>query len=649
MSKELDELKKEYENIEVPPEIDFALEKGIKRGRRKRNSGRGYIGLAAAILICVMSLSIFKLKESSISYKPLEKEPAGISLSSLGSCENLLKMLKNNQSVYNIGGGDGTAAYAGVTAIKSAADTNYSNTNIQVEGVDEEDICKTDGKYIYTIDEVNNCINIVKAYPASDMELVNKINLDKGFRPSGIFLYKNYLAVIGNAYSSAGEQNVKSNSAIKLVQGSTQVVLYDISSRKNIKKVRDLKIEGGYVTSRITGSKLFIVSNKYLNKEMITEDEKNGEVRIEDSAASGEIVNSYNRIKYVSGADTGSYVNITRISLDNMKSSSNTDTIFGFSGNVYCSSDYLYLTGNSYKNKKEETLIYKYSLKYSKFTAKGMVEGTVLNQFSMDEYKGYFRIATTTGSYLGILKDGTSADRHNNMYILDKDLKISGSLTNLAKDERIYSVRFMGDRAYMVTYKEMDPLFVIDLKNPVQPKVLGELKIPGFSNYLHPYDENHLIGIGMDSVLVDEGGEKRAKPEGLKISLFDVTDVNNPKELYKVNLGGEGSYSEALYNHKAFMFSREKNILSFPVGIRNGNKDNNGKQGAAVFQISLNGIKEKGIISHSQGVNKSSEEYNLSTVRRTLYIDDVLYTLSNKKIMANDINSLDKISEVKLK
>lgn len=633
MNRKIDKLKEEYQNIEVPAEIDFALEKGIKKGKRRKRAGRGYIGLAAAVLICIMSLSIFKLRESSLSYKTYEKEPAGISLGLLGSSENLLKILKDNQNIYNTGVRGGALYGTEDTATKSASNKEYSNTNNQVEGVDEEDIVQTDGEFIYTIDETDGNIGIVRAYPVSKMELVNKINLDKSFKPSGIFIYDDYLVAVGNSYSS-------------LISNKTQLVIYDISDKKNVKKVRDLKVEGGYVTSRITGGKLFIVSNKYLSREIIINDKKNGEVRIEDSAAKREIVNSYDKIKYVSGIESGSYLNITKVDLSNMRSVSKTDTILGFSGNVYASSDNLYLTGVGLKNNKAETIIYKYSLKYNKLIAKGSVEGTVLNQFSMDEYNGYFRIATTTGDYYGILKDGASSQRHNNVYILDKDLKISGSLNNMAKDERIYSVRFMGDRGYIVTYKQMDPLFVIDLKNPTKPKVLGELKIPGFSNYLHPYDENHLIGLGMDSVLVTEGGEKMARPIGLKISLFDVTDVSKPKELYKVNLGGEGSTSEALYNHKAFMFSKEKNILSIPVEIRNGYTDSNGKQGAAVFAISLNGIKEKGIISHSDGIN--SGLYS-SMVKRTLYIDDVLYTLSNEKITANDINSLNKISEVKLK
>jgi inhibitor of cysteine peptidase len=643
MNDDLDKLRKEYQDIKVPPEIDLAIEKGIKKGKRRKSIGREYIGFAAAVLICIMSMFIFKLKESSFSYKEYQQEPAEINLNILGSSENLLKIIKDNSSSMRL---RGDVVYG--IAEKSASSKDYSTTNNQVEGVDEEDTVQTDGEFIYSINAINSSINIVRAYPTSKMELINKIDLEKSFSPSGIFLYNDYLVAIGNAYPSTNGQSGNKIYSMKLVSSNTWAVIYNIKDKKNVKKVREVKIEGGYSTSRIAEGNLFIISNKFLNRDVIIKDKKNGEVRIEDSAVKEGIINSYDKIKYVGGSDTGSYINVTRVDMNNINTASNTDTILGFSGNVYCSENNLYLISLNYKDNKEQTQIYKYSLKYSKLISKGVVEGTVLNQFSMDESNGYFRIAVTTGGYYKTLNSSTSSEILNNVYILDKDLKITGSLINLAKDERIYSVRFMGDRGYMVTYKEMDPLFVLDLKNPANPKVLGELKIPGFSNYLHPYDENHLIGLGMDSVLVTEGGEQRAKPTGLKLSLFDVTDVSRPKELFKVILGGEGSYSEALNNHKAFMFSKEKNIISLPVDIRDGYSDNNSKQGAAVFSISLNGIKEKGIISHTDGVNENSELYNLSIVNRTLYIDDVLYTISNEKMMASDINTLVKIKEVKL-
>jgi uncharacterized secreted protein with C-terminal beta-propeller domain len=156
------------------------------------------------------------------------------------------------------------------------------------------------------------------------------------------------------------------------------------------------------------------------------------------------------------------------------------------------------------------------------YDASGRVSGSVLNRYSMDEYEGYFRIATTTGW-------GTSS--LNRVYVLDGTLSVAGALENLAQGERIYSARFMGNRCYLVTFRQVDPFFVIDLSDPSQPKLLGELKITGYSDYLHPYDENHIIGIGKET---DAG-----LYQGLKISLFDVSDVSNPKEIAKYEIGEE--------------------------------------------------------------------------------------------------------------
>jgi len=307
MNDDLDKLRKEYQDIKVPPEIDFAIEKGIKKGKRRKSIGREYIGLAAAVLICIMSLFIFKLKESSFSYKEYQQEPAEINLSILGSSENLLKIFKDSSSSNIRLRGD--VAYG--IAEKSASSKDYSTTNNQVEGVDEEDTVQTDGEFIYSINAINSSINIVRAYPTSKMELINKIDLEKSFSPSGIFLYNDYLVAIGNAYPSTNGQSGNKIYSMKLVSSNTWAVIYNIKDKKNIKKVREVKIEGGYATSRIAEGNLFIISNKFLNRDIIIKDKRDGEVRIEDSTVKEEIVNSYDKIKYVGGSDTGSYINVT--------------------------------------------------------------------------------------------------------------------------------------------------------------------------------------------------------------------------------------------------------------------------------------------------------------------------------------------------
>lgn len=276
------------------------------------------------------------------------------------------------------------------------------------------------------------------------------------------------------------------------------------------------------------------------------------------------------------------------------------------------------------------------------YEAKGEVTGRILDQFAMDEFDGKFRVATTVGNNW----QGVSL---NNLYVLDDDLDVIGELEDLAPTEQIYSARFMGERAYMVTFRQVDPLYVIDLSSPRNPEVLGYLKITGYSDYLHPYDENHLIGVGKEA---DEDGRVR----GVKISLFDVSDVENPIELDKYEVDeGRWSHSEALYDHHAFLFDREKELLVIPVSYTEevGVNENGWKkwkywQGAFVFNIGLDGISLRGEITHDSNESDDDYWYGGDYVRRALYMDDVLYTISNSMIKANDLFDLDFISEVDL-
>ena len=234
-------------------------------------------------------------------------------------------------------------------------------------------------------------------------------------------------------------------------------------------------------------------------------------------------------------------------------------------------------------------------------------------------------------------------------------MKTVGQLEGLAKGERIYSARFMGKRAYLVTFKQTDPLFTIDLSEPTNPKVLGELKIPGFSNYLHPYDENTLIGLGHETEENQRGGTVTA---GLKIALFDVADVGAAKVLDEYLIGGRGSDSEALNDHHAFLFSKEKNLLVIPATIREGGRGFDwGKfvfSGALAFDLSDKKFKLKGKIDHSDGGRAGVSEdwygYNFydNTVRRSLYIADSLYTMSGKYLKANKISDLSEQKTLKL-
>ena len=308
---------------------------------------------------------------------------------------------------------------------------------------------------------------------------------------------------------------------------------------------------------------------------------------------------------------------------------------------------------NEYDVKIQEdtrkTIIHKISIDGEKiqYVAKGEVPGRLLNQFSMDQSGDRFRVATTTEIYTQY--DGTI--RSNAVYVLDENLEVVGELEEIAPEESIFSARFMDDRLYLVTFQQIDPFFVIDLSSDT-PKILGELKIPGFSNYLHPYDEEHVIGVGRDTKEMDNG---RVQQLGIKIALFNVADVKNPKVADDIIIGDSSTHSEALYNHKAFFFDKTRSVISLPIsgdvkGLENTSSkmfapEYNRWSGFYVLDLDTsNGFETKGTITHS---DDDSRYYGMSNAR-TFYIDDVLYTASQGYLKMNSFEDLNEINSIKL-
>ncbi|MFA9396653.1 MAG: beta-propeller domain-containing protein [Clostridiaceae bacterium] len=682
--KDMDKLKKEFDEIEVPVEIDLAVEKGIRKAKRRKCSNRfsKYSGMAAAILVLIFSFS-FKLGGGTVKENNENSGVKLVALPTIKSYENLLAILDENQKNRNLLYGTVTEkSTSGITNgmfMDGGAGENYSQTNNQVANVEEEDSVKSDGEFIYKIRENNNqvsTVDIIKAYKPEGLSLTNTIELEGDFHPNGIYLKGKYLVVIGNKYSYKGTYAEK-----------VCAIVYDVEDKLNIKKLRQIETEGNYISSRMIKSNIYIISNKYLDYDTIKNGIERGCPIINDDAVKDPIVIPYGDINYLSESEAPNYINITSLDLDNIDNASNTKTILGSGDNIYVSENNIYVAGTKINDDKDmNTVVYKFNLNNGEvsFLNQAEIPGRVLDQFSMDEYKEYFRIATTTDkmmfyfmerSDIALPNDTNSDDAivdepsKNNIYVLDEDMNIKGSLEGLAEGEKIYSASFMGDKAYLVTYKEMDPFFVIDMKNPEQPKVLGELKIPGFSNYLYPYDENHIIGFGQETGLVNEGGEERAKPEGMKIALFDVTDVSNPKEIDKVVIGEAGTTSSVLYDHKALMHYKEKNIFAIPIDIYG---DNNYEtfQGAYIFSLDLkNGFKTLGKLTNIE--NGFFEKYNSeyftenyeiyqdsvinkivyyqdSVINRIVYIDNNIYTISNKYIKSYDIDSLEEIKALNL-
>lgn len=277
----------------------------------------------------------------------------------------------------------------------------------------------------------------------------------------------------------------------------------------------------------------------------------------------------------------------------------------------------------------------------------------------MDEFEGYFRIATTISSFTSLNGQATSG---NNVYVLNMNLTLVGTLENLAPGESIYSARFMGSRCYLVTFKKVDPLFVIGLDDPTAPRVLGRLKIPGFSDYLHPYSENLLIGVGKETVEAEEGDF--AWYQGVKIALFDVSDVENPREVAKIIIGDRGTDSPVLSDPKAFLFDKDRNLLAIPILLAEINESQYPDgvpanaygeyvwQGLYVFTITEDSITLRGQVTHVNNPEEFMKSgyyyYSEFSVTRSLYIKNMLYSISDAKVKISDLTSLETVNEIKL-
>ncbi|WP_456277766.1 beta-propeller domain-containing protein [Bacillus sp. AK128] len=528
----------------------------------------------------------------------------------------------------------------------------HSETNVQVQGVDEADVVKTDGTFIYQA--IDRKLTITKAVPVDNIEVVSSITYTN-FEPFQLFLDKDKLVVLGHAYSDYNEEVWKEKKMVPLYH-KVQAIIYDISDQSQPKELKTVALEGSYVTSRKIGSTVYLLSNHYPDYWALEKEKVDLRPRYSDSAISDELqVIDYDDIHYFPDSEQVNYSIIAAFNIDHPEQEMKVTTYLGSGSDIYMSKENLYIAVAKYNDVLTDdriafdsfrpstamkTEVFKFAVSNLdvSFVASGIVKGKLLNQFSMDEFNGHFRIATTEGE---TWNETTPSSNH--VFILNEGMSVVGSVEDLARGERIYSVRFMGEKAYVVTFKEVDPLFVLDVSNPSKPTVLGELKIPGFSNYLHPYDENHLIGFGQHTKLVKDQGSlsPRVMTDGVKISLFDVSNPLEPKEKFSEIIGGGGTYSPLNYDHKALLFNKEKNIFAFPITVYRDMKRSEYEQelvfhGAKAYSIDLeNGFKLEKDITHE--TEKTIYETWENQIIRVLYIDDHIYAVSPNKITAHKV------------
>ena len=594
---------------------------------------------------------------------------------------------------------------------------DYSETNVQVAGIDEADIIKTDGDYIYTI--TDSVVFIIKAYPGEDAEVVEKIDFDENY-PTGLFISGDYLAVFGNYQDLDFFKDID----FRPQYGMTFFNIYDISDKEDPELVKEYKFEGSYSNARMVDDYVYFVTNtqtfyrRVYPTPIMFDGAKIAAMPVSDiyyfdipyrnpqlvGVHAIDIKNPSSEVNYVSVAvewDQNLYMSKDNIFvtyteqineyelyediikdlledeltdtdkalIEKIKKTDNEVLSFYEKKSKIMQIYYSYMQYMSQdeqedlqdeaeellKQKMEEykhleyTVINRISVDDGEIDveANGKVPGHIINQFSMDEYKNVFRIATTISPTWSRF-DNDQTESTNNVYALDQDMEIMGELEGLAEGEQIYSTRFIGERLYMVTFEQVDPFFVIDLSDPTDIEELGKLKIPGFSRYLHPYDEDTIIGIGRDA-------SSTGRQQGLKISLFDVSDVEDPEEIAKFVTDERYVQSTAEFEHKAFLFDREKELLVIPAYNYDYGWDENGRRttgegynGAFVFKINKDEIELRGLIDHSKAGDGSGYYYQ-PMVERSLWINELLYTKSPHLLRINELEDLSSVKNVDLK
>lgn len=493
-------------------------------------------------------------------------------------------------------------------------------------------------------------ISIIEPNGKGELKNINKIEIAKPKREDifymnvqEMYVLNNRLIAVLNCQLKREENNANEKAMYDCLYGGgsgkniTMAVCFDISDRKNVKEEWRVFQDGGYISSRLIGDELVLLSQYYVD---ITQDvDIVKENCVPENSCDGKKFSRVlvDDICIMEDVYDTSYLVASVLDTDD-ENTLKTEAVLGAGQNVYCTTETLYATSTEYNTgdvRKAEvfglsetvkTQIYKFDIRnYDiKYLKNASVDGSALNQFSMDEFNGYLRIATTSGDW--------GENLINQVYVLDQNLETVGLLKDIAKGERIKSVRFTGNTAYVVTFIQTDPLFVIDLTDVKAPKILGELKIPGYSAYLHPVGDGLVMGVGLDGTETGTNG-------GMKVSLFDVSDPTKPIECGKFTMSGYESDeaqvyvdSDAYYDHKALCWDAENKIMYVPYS-KNVHRwaysdgKNYNKTTAGIVALKVNEA-EKSLKTAGDYIANSTDYAQPDEFSRATYINDVVFGYS---------------------
>ena len=507
--------------------------------------------------------------------------------------------------------------------------SSYSKTNLQTEGVDESDIIKTDGSYIYTVNGSNVYITDVRSKEMKEAGKISVAMNSASDRIREMYVDGDTVNLIVSKQESVLKESAVSESGTETVDSIqindvyyfdtnqvTALLTYDISDPENPVLKGSITQEGNYKTSRKIGDVVYLFTNKYMSRPEITRT-----VAVEDGGVGGWIpVVDGNPIAadciYIPERGTAGLV-VSSVNVQKPEDIVDNIMIINNNVEIYVSTTAIYLYGQNYDS-YTTTEIAKFSMEQGIINAVGAtnVPGAVYDTFAVNEYQGKLRILTT---------DWSKGGNENNLYLLDEKLNTTGKLEGLAPGEQIYSARFFKDMAYFVTYRNIDPLFAVDLSDAANPKVLSELKITGFSEYLHFWGEDKLVGIGYET------DPDTGRQEGIKITMFDIS---NPADLKTAGtcVLENVDYSPALYNYKCVLVHKGENL----IGFAGESYQSSGTCNSYLLFSWEDGAFQE-LLTETLPLEAYLDHY------RGLYIDDTFY-LANP----NEITSYDRMDGYKM-
>lgn len=483
-----------------------------------------------------------------------------------------------------------------------SAAKDYSTTNVREAGVDEADIVKTDGDYIYTAAASSNKVQIVKT---EDLQICAEVNIEGIGSIREIYVENGRLVILSGGGDTALAED-KDGMFYSEYRKEAAVTVYDIRNPEKPKKTGSVSQEGEYRTSRKVGDYLYVFTDCWKQKG----DEADVESYIPE--AGGKLL-SEDSIYLPMEQASGHYILMSSVDLNAPSEIVDAKGVLCDGGTYYITKQHMYITQVHYDNGNgsDETEIFKFHFDDGKIRAQGigLVPGNLQDSFCIDEYDGKLRIVATNWNN-GEMKTG--------LYVLDEKLSIIGSIEDIAPGENLRSARFLGNIGYFVTFRQTDPLFCVDLSKPEAPVILGELKVSGFSSYLHPYGEGKLLGMGQ------EAEESSGRVTGYKLSMFDVSRAGEMKELDKVVF--RDVELVGLNNYKAVLADEEKNVIGVCL--------EEWKNGRQSLKYQIYGFEEEqGFVKLLEYDMAAAAGINAYQVRG-LYIGDTFYVTSPKEITA---------------